>query len=278
MNNMSEPDVPIRCPAPASWPSSSSVDETVPVRPVFNHSHDSMTVDVPPARADKIKKFWREQIWPTAVLIAILLTFRSIIVDWNVVPSGSMNPTIIEGDRILVNKLAYDLKVPFTTIELFKWSDPKRGDIIVFDSPQNGIRLVKRVIGVPGDTVQLIDNHLLINGQPAAYGTLDSDTAHQIRNADTLSWTPEYATETVEGVTHAMMTLEKRPSDKRTFGPETVPAGQYFVMGDDRDNSADSRYIGFVPRGNIAGRSSRVIVSLGDYFLPRSDRWFRKLP
>src|SRR6202000_2186376 len=104
--------------------------------------------------------------------------------------------------------------------------------------------------------------------KPATYGTLDSDTAHQIRNTDTLSWSPEYATETVDGVTHAMMTLDKRPSDKRTFDPITVPPGQYFMMGDDRDNSKDSRYIGFVPRGYIVGRISRVLVGPRDYFPP----------
>jgi signal peptidase I len=279
MNYMSEPEVPIRRPASSTWPTSGSVDDTVPVRPVFEHSHDSMTVDVPPARADKIKTFWREQVWPTIILIAILLVFRSIVVDWNVVPSGSMNPTIIEGDRILVNKLAYDLKIPFTTIEIFKWSDPKRGDIAVFDSPEDGIRLVKRVIGVPGDVIQLINNRLLVNGQPATYGQLDSDTSHQIENSQTLSRGPEYATESVAGVTHPMMLLsEKSGEDRSTYGPVTVPPGQYFMMGDDRDNSKDSRYIGCVPRGNFAGRSSRVIVSLGDYCIPRSDRWFRKMP
>src|SRR4051794_25254954 len=126
------------------------------------------------------KTFWREQIRPLLVLLIALFSVRSAIADWNVVPTGSMKPTIIEGDRIFVNKLAYDLKIPFTTIHLAKWSDPKRGEIVVFDSPKDGTRLVKRVIAVPGDTVQLDRNTLIINGQPAQYPRLDQDTVNQI--------------------------------------------------------------------------------------------------
>src|SRR5437762_10909343 len=107
-------------------------------------------------------KAWREYR-AFVLFIVLMVIFRSALADWNVVPTGSMKPSIIEGDRILVNKLAYDLKFPFTTWHLAKWSDPKRGEVVVFDSPENGIRLVKRVMGVPGDTIQLINNQLLIN-------------------------------------------------------------------------------------------------------------------
>ena len=89
--------------------------------------------------------------------------FRSACADWNTVPTGSMNPTIIEGDRIAVNKMAYDLRIPFTHISLRKLGDPERGDIAVFDSKVSDKRLVKRVIGVPGDRVAMINNQLLIN-------------------------------------------------------------------------------------------------------------------
>jgi signal peptidase I len=227
-----------------------------------------------------LRRFWKEQIWPTIVLVAVLLCMRSSLADWNVVPTGSMNPTIIEGDRIFVNKLAYDLKVPFTTWHIAQWSDPKRGEIIVFDSPEDGIRLVKRVIAVPGDRVQLINNRLYINSHPASYGTLDPATANEVRLPERQTFMLEFATETVDGVTHAVMANDSRPSDKRNYGPITVPSGQYFVMGDNRDNSKDSRYIGFVPRANIVGRSSCVLMSLNydNHYLPRSERFFRKLP
>src|SRR5688572_14845969 len=92
---------------------------------------------------------------PFVFVILIVLSFRSSIADWNDVPTGSMNPSILEGDRIFVNKLAYDLKVPFTTWHLAAWDNPKRGDVVVFFSPHDGIRLVKRVIGVPGDRVEV---------------------------------------------------------------------------------------------------------------------------
>ena len=224
------------------------------------------------------KRFWKEQIWPLVVLLTALFSVRSVIADWNVVPTGSMKPTIIEGDRIFVNKLAYDLKIPFTTVHLAKWSDPKRGEIVVFDSPKDGTRLVKRVVAVPGDTVQLSQNVLSINGQPAQYGTLDQDTIDQLiaqeRNAH------GYAIESLGDVKHAVMSTPAIESAMRSFGPVTVPPGSYFMLGDNRDNSADSRYIGFVPRSNIVGRSSRVILSLNynNYYLPRAERWFRALP
>src|SRR5437870_13485579 len=84
-------------------------------------------------------------------MLLIVSSLRSALADWNDVPTGSMKPTIQEGDRVVVNKLAYDLKVPFTMIEVLKWSDPKRGDIVVLFSPVDGTRLVKRVVGIPGD-------------------------------------------------------------------------------------------------------------------------------
>src|SRR5271155_615082 len=111
------------------------------------------------------KNAWRET--KSLLLIIVILTaVRSAIADWNDVPTGSMNPTIVQGDRVFVNKLAYDLKVPFTTWHVAQWSNPKRGDIVVFFSPVDGTRLVKRVVGLPGDTVQLRDERLFINGNP----------------------------------------------------------------------------------------------------------------
>jgi len=113
----------------------------------------------------KGRLIWKS--WAFSFLVALLIasSFKSAIADWNVVPTGSMKPTIVEGDRILVNKLAYDLKVPFTTRHLAKWGDPRRGDIAVFFSPVDGRRLVKRVIGLPGDTIALENNHLLVKGE-----------------------------------------------------------------------------------------------------------------
>ena len=98
----------------------------------------------------KLSIFFRG--WGLSLIVAVLITtsFKSAIADWNDIPSGSMLPTILIGDRVFVNKLAYDLKIPYTTLQVVKWSEPKRGDIVVFFSPVNGKRLIKRVVGLPG--------------------------------------------------------------------------------------------------------------------------------
>jgi signal peptidase I len=106
----------------------------------------------------KLWEFWWEWAKPLLIVVAIMAPLRSVVADWNDVPSGSMRPTILVGDRIWVNKLAYDLKVPFSTVHVMTWSDPQRGDIIVFRSPADGKRLVKRVVAVPGDLVELRDD------------------------------------------------------------------------------------------------------------------------
>src|SRR3954471_3455734 len=93
------------------------------------------------------------QLQPIVIMLFVLLAARSSLADWNDVPTGSMNPTILEGDRVFVNKLAYDLKVPFTTWHLAEWGMPQRGDVVVFYAPTDGTRMVKRVIGLPGDTI-----------------------------------------------------------------------------------------------------------------------------
>ena len=104
---------------------------------------------------------WRE--YRSFILFMLLMVmFRSALADWNVVPSGSMQPTIVEGDRILVNKIAYDIRLPFSKISLKKVADPMRGDIVVFDSMVSDIRLVKRVVGVPGDHIKMLNNSLLL--------------------------------------------------------------------------------------------------------------------
>ena len=225
----------------------------------------------------RLLRFWRNTARPLLFLMIVLFSFRSAIADWNDVPTGSMKPTIIEGDRIFVNKLAYDLKVPFTTWHILEWSNPKRGEIVVFYSPADGVRLVKRVVGIPGDKIEMVNNHLIINGKQAAYEPLESDTVSQMPEKE--RGCHGYAREISGAGSHP---VADSPGIKamRSFGPVVVPKDQYFMMGDNRDYSADSRYIGCVPRSAIVGRASRVVVSFDydDYYLPRGARWFRKLP
>ena len=216
----------------------------------------------------KLRVFWREWILPAVVAVAILAPLRSAVADWNDVPTGSMIPTILVGDRIFINKLAYDLKVPFTTWHVATWADPQRGDIIVFPSPADGVRLVKRVVAVPGDRLELRNDHLIINGETATYAHTDNDTA-----------TALVLNETVSGKTHSLM-IQPQQRAMRSFGPVEVPPGRYFVMGDNRDNSFDSRYFGFVSRGSILGRATLVAMSFDHdhHYQPRLDRFGHSLP
>ena len=211
-------------------------------------------------------KLWREYRGFT-LFIVLMVVFRSAVADWNSVPTGSMKPTIVEGDRILVNKHAYDVRVPLTAISLYKVADPKHGEIVVFDSKVADTRLVKRVIGLPGDVIELRANRLRINGIDATY----VDVAH-LKGA-------LYATESFAGMSRRIQLSPFGSSPLSSFGPVRVPKGHYFVMGDNRDNSADSRVHGFVPRAEIVGNAKTVVMSL-DYerhYLPRGDRFFRTL-
>jgi signal peptidase I len=215
---------------------------------------------------EKIRNLWRDNKG-FLLFIILMIVFRSSLADWNTVPTGSMKPTILEGDRILVNKLSYDLKVPLTHIPIVVFDDPERGDIVIFDSKVTDNRLVKRVIGIPGDVVALRNNRLFINGVPARY----TDT---VAGTDAI-----YAVESYAGFSHRVKLAPEGQSRYGNFGPVSVPANQYFVLGDNRDDSADSRFIGFVPRRDIVGKSARVVVSLDydNYFLPRADRFFHQL-
>ena len=182
-----------------------------------------------------------------------------------------MKPTILEGDRVFVNKLAYDLKVPFTTWHITQWSNPQRGDIVVFFSPKDGTRLVKRVIGLPGDTVELRNEQLVINGQPVDYAAPDPDMAAQVSGPERERGI--FATEKLSTGSHAVMAINGVPA-MRTFPPIQVPTDHYFMMGDNRDNSFDSRYFGPVARDQIVGRATSVVLSLNkeNHWLPRWNR------
>jgi signal peptidase I len=216
-------------------------------------------------------QWWKREIRPLLILLMIMFSIRSSLADWNVVPSGSMQPTILVGDRVWVNKLAYDLKVPFTTWHIAEWSNPQRGDIVVFFSPKDGTRLVKRVIGLPGDTVELRNEQLVINGKPVAYTTLDPKIPGQLSEPERV-WSI-FATEKLPARSHAVMIINGVQA-LRTFGPVQVSEDHYFMMGDNRDNSFDSRYFGTVDRSQIVGKTSSVALSLdkSNYWLPRWGR------
>ncbi len=222
------------------------------------------------------KSWWREYRGPIA-LVVLMICFRSAWADWVTVPTGSMNPTLLEGDRVLIDKHAFGLRVPLTLIHLTQGEDPVRGDIVVFDSPKDGTSLVKRVVGVPGDTVELDGETLRVNGQPATYAREDGSASRGLLSA-TAAQNPLVLREAGVGPDHDILLLPAR-TGLGSFGPMTVPPDRYLMLGDNRDNSADSRYFGFVPRRNIVGRATRVVVSLDPEhrYAPRSDRFLALL-
>lgn len=230
-----------------------------------------------PQTKTKIVQFIRGWVVSLAAAVLLATSFKSVIADWNVVPSGSMRPTIIEGDRIFVNKLAYDLKVPYTTRHLARWADPARGDIVVFYSPLDGTRLVKRVMGLPGDHIFMRRNRLFVNNQPAVYEPLGESFIQDIPSSEREGTL--FFSEVLEERSHPVMFMPSRPS-RNSFGEIRVPDGHYFMLGDNRDGSADSRFFGFVPRRLIVGRSKAVVLSLNydRRYLPRWDRTFKALP
>src|SRR5579859_4914159 len=155
------------------------------------------------AKKQKWDNFIKKEAKPLLIMVLVMLAFRSAIADWNDVPTGSMKPTIMEGDRVFVNKLAYDLKVPFTTWHLAQWNNPKRGDIVVFFSPADGQRLVKRVVGLPGDRIELVKNQLLVNGEAVGYEPLPQKIINELPAQEQSGH--QYATEDLLGHAHPVM-------------------------------------------------------------------------
>ena len=224
-----------------------------------------------------LKIFWKGWGYSIFVALVIATSFKSAIADWNIVPTGSMKPTILEGDRIFVNKLAYDLKIPYTTFHIAEWGDPQRGDIVVFFSPADGKRLVKRVIGIPGDCIAMQNNQLSINGKKIKYEPINNSKMNDLSPIMDVN---QYGfIENLSHTRHPVMITPQRPS-LRSFGPVTVPEDEYFMMGDNRDNSADSRYFGFVQRNRIVGQATSVVISLNikNKHQPRWKRFFTDLP
>lgn len=197
--------------------------------------------------------------------------FRTAVADWNPIPSGSMRPNLLEGDVVLVNRLAFDLKLPLTNVVLAHLGEPRRGEVVTFYSPTDGTHLIKRLVALPGDVVEMRDEHLFINGQEAAYA-MTGTVRETLPGGAALD--AVQSTERFDGSAHRVQFMPAIAA-RRDFAPVTVPAGQFMMLGDNRDNSADSRYIGFVPRNLLIGRAERILVSadmLGNWH-PRLERF-----
>jgi signal peptidase I len=217
---------------------------------------------------------WLVQNLKSLVLpLFLVLAIRSSVIEPFKIPSGSMLPTLLIGDYLFVNKFAYGLKVPFTEwfssgpIYLWKAAPPKRGDVIVFLYPKDeSYNYIKRVIGTPGDTIEVRNRVLYINQKPMQLEARTGDSAAEELNRLDVSSKQDPSkidvyTEHLDTRDHVAF-FEKDNFYAENFGPITVPEDSFFVMGDNRDNSADSRYWGFVPMKNIKGKAVVIWLSV----------------
>lgn len=222
---------------------------------------------------------WRE--WRGFILfLAVMLLFRSAIADWNQVPSGSMLPSILVGDRIVVDKLAYDLRLPLTFWRIARWRDPARGDVVTFTSPADDRLLVKRVIGLPGDVVAMTDNRLTINGAVADYQLVGESGAAAPTGMPPAYGYHQYRESLLGSERFIMVRGAVGDSPNGNLAPVRIPPHHYLMLGDNRDNSRDSREIGFIARDRIVGKATRVAFSLDydNYYAPRMGRFLAELP
>lgn len=190
----------------------------------------------PTAREEKpsrARRLGRDAISLVAFL-AVALTARASLADHYVVPTGSMIPTVHEGDRVFVSKAAYGLRFPMSRVWLWRWDEPHRGDVVVLESPAEDVILLKRVIALPGDTIEVRSGKLILNGTKVV--ATDDE-------------------ETLDGKVHALSLASGGGPD---FGPKEVPAGKVLVMGDNRGNSRDGRMFGFVEEDAVLGKAVAV--------------------
>lgn len=204
------------------------------------------TAAAEPAREPVVVEYARS-FFPVVLAVLVL---RSFVVEPFRIPSGSMMPTLLVGDFILVNKFAYGIRLPVLNSKVLEVGEPEHGDVVVFRYPQDpGVDYIKRVVGVPGDRVAYYNKTVYINGQPAEQDSLGIYTGE---GAGAVMTGAEQRMELLDGVSHHILVRNGQPSVEGEF---VVPAGQYFVMGDNRDNSNDSRYWGTVPEENLVGKA-----------------------
>jgi signal peptidase I len=210
-------------------------------------------------KAPKPRKPTRHATWEwiksLAIALVIWFVLRTLLVEAFRIPSSSMEHTLLVGDFLFVNKALYGAEVPLIHTRLPAIRDPRRGDIVVFDSrTEDGVKVVKRLVGMPGDTLQMKHAVLWRNGASQREPYIEHvDSLEDPSDPMMREWQVSYLLPSVERNGY-------RPT-RDNWGPVVVPPGQYFVMGDNRDNSFDSRYWGFVPRAVVRGRPIFIYYS-----------------
>ncbi|KJS09765.1 MAG: signal peptidase [Gammaproteobacteria bacterium BRH_c0] len=215
-------------------------------------------------RGEAPAPFYVEYTAPFFPVLFVVLVLRSFIVEPFQIPSASMVPTLQVGDFILVNKFAYGLRMPVTQAKIVDIGEPERGDVMVFFPPDDPRYFIKRVIGLPGDHVQLFDNQLFVNGEKIQQKRLSGPSL--------AGYGYDIVEESIEGESH-LIRKHRVPGRLGRRVSVVVPAGHYFMMGDNRDNSSDSRVWGSVPEENIVGKAFAIWMHWDDLFsLPGFDR------
>jgi signal peptidase I len=222
-----------------------------------------------PSEMQKKKSFYKEWVEPFLIAAVVALFIRQFIVEAFKIPSGSMIPTLTIGDHLLVNKFVYGPRIPFTDSRVFTWKEPKRGDIIVFKYPENETKnFIKRVVGLPGDKIEIKNGKLFINDQPIPVTDQGVYEGRDQGMSSPYYPKPRLLEEQLGTVKHHILYLHDQSG--YNFGPVLVPKDSVFVMGDNRDNSQDSRVWGFVSGNKILGKALIIYWSWdGD------DRWVR---
>lgn len=198
------------------------------------------------------------------VILAVLL-FRTFLVEPFRIPSGSMMPTLLVGDFVLVNKFAYGLRLPVTDTKIVNIGEPHRGDIAVFKYPPNPKEdYIKRIVGLPGDTISVRNEQVFVNGKPLPQTYLGPITDTDAESLRTAQAGGIERNERIGDVNHHIIVLPPLMRDPRTEGTWVVPQGYYWAMGDNRDNSSDSRFWGPVPEKNLRGKAFLIWFSLAN--------------
>ncbi|HYD54363.1 MAG TPA: signal peptidase I, partial [Gemmatimonadaceae bacterium] len=187
------------------------------------------------------------------------LVIRTFFVEAFKIPSGSMERTLLVGDFLLVNKLVYGAELPFTTARLPRLRAPQRGDVVVFEWPEDPSKnFVKRLVGLPGDTLAMRDGMLVRNSEALPERYVSHSEPGVDPAGEEFRWQRDYVVRTADAAAGAAAAYH--PS-RNNWGPLVVPEGNYFVLGDNRDNSLDSRYWGFVPDSLVKGRPFVIYYS-----------------